>query len=251
MDRLLAATRRAEHDHFWFRGFRRFVQPILEAALGERTQPSILDAGCGTGANLPMLDRHGRAIGIDLTWAGLQFAREQGLQRIGQASVTDLPFRDDAFDLVTSFDVLYCLEDRSEHHAVAEMFRVLKPGGAAIVNVAALKVLRGGQSVLGGEVRRYTRRRLRDVLERHGFRIERLTYTNATLFPLILAVRLGQRATGLAERARESDLNVPPRLINEPLSGLLGIEARLLRWFDMPIGSSVLCLARKPAGPTP
>ena len=70
MDRLLEATARAERDHFWFRGFRRFIEPLVaDAARGARLE--ILDCGCGTGHNLHMLRNYGRAYGIDLTWAGL------------------------------------------------------------------------------------------------------------------------------------------------------------------------------------
>ncbi len=42
------------------------------------------------------------------------------------------------------------------------MFRVLRPGGCVVINVAALDMLKGDHSALGGEVRRYTKRELRD-----------------------------------------------------------------------------------------
>ena len=45
MDRLLEATARAERDHFWFRGFRRFVSPLLEEATGGRDNLTNLDCG--------------------------------------------------------------------------------------------------------------------------------------------------------------------------------------------------------------
>src|SRR3954469_2131610 len=77
MDRLLEATARAERDHFWFRGFRRFIEPMLAAAAGGR-RLEMLDCGCGTGHNLALMRRYGRAYGIDLTWSGLQYAHERG-----------------------------------------------------------------------------------------------------------------------------------------------------------------------------
>ena len=105
MDRLLEATARAERNHFWFRGFRRFVEPLIATAAGGR-RLEILDCGCGTGHNLGMLRRYGRAYGIDLTWAGLQYARKKGERLIARATASRLPFADARFDLVTSFDVL-------------------------------------------------------------------------------------------------------------------------------------------------
>jgi len=57
MDRLLELTHLAEQSHFWFRGFRWFVRPEVERALEGRSSPLILDCGCGTGANVDLLNR--------------------------------------------------------------------------------------------------------------------------------------------------------------------------------------------------
>jgi SAM-dependent methyltransferase len=247
MDRLLEATYLAEQRHFWFHGFRRFVAPLLDRAARGRTDLDVLDCGCGTGANLSMLARYGRATGVDLTMRGLEFARGYGRTRLARASVTHLPFPDQAFDLVTSFDVLYALADPHEERALAEMRRVLRPGGAVVINVAALEILRGNHSVLGGEVRRYSRVQLRDHVERAGFAVERLTYTNAATFPLVLGVRLAQRASGFATSAEEAmrEISVPPWPVNAALSACLALEARITRRVDVPFGSSLLCLAWK------
>jgi SAM-dependent methyltransferase len=246
MDRLLEATARAERDHFWFHGFRRFVEPWLVQATAGRHAPRILDCGCGTGYNLLMLRRFGRACGIDVTWSGLVLAHGRGERRVARASATDLPFRAGEFDLVTSFDVLYAFDDDMERRAVKEMYRVLRPGGQALINVAALKILTGNHSVLGGEVRRYSRRELRGHLQRAGFEVRRITYTNCLLLPLVLAVRLGQRFAGHRESAVE--ITVPPRPVNALLKALLAVEARALRFTNMPLGSSLLALAQKPPG---
>jgi SAM-dependent methyltransferase len=246
MDLLLEATRRAEQQHFWFRGFRRFVRPLVETAVAGRPVPEMLDCGCGTGNNLVMLGEFGRASGFDLSWDGLEFARDYGQRRIAHASITHIPFASDRFDLVTAFDVLYSLPGEAEGAAIRELYRVLKPGGHLIVNVAALSILRGNHSIFGGEVRRSSRRRLRRVLTEGGFEIRRLTYTNFTLFPLMLVVRTGQRLVGLAApEAAGTDIAIPPAPVNAALSGLLALEAAALRRMDMPVGSSLLCLARK------
>jgi len=162
--------------------------------------------------------------------------------------VTHLPFADASIDVVLSFDVLYCLEDPAEHAAIREMFRVLRPGGSVVINVAALNMLKGDHSTLGGEVRRYTKRELRDKLEHGGFQIARLTYTNATLFPITASVRALQRLRGVkAEDDNKGDFYVPPAPINALFSGVLAVESKLIAaGIDMPVGSSLLCLATKP-----
>jgi SAM-dependent methyltransferase len=248
VEHLLRATAKAEARHFWFRGFRAFVTPLLRQAAAGRTRLLLLDCGCGTGNNLELLDHFGRACGFDLSEVGLRIGRAAGRTRLARATAAAVPFQAASFDIVTSFDVLYALDDRPEHDAIAEMFRVLKPGGFAVVNVAAMEALRGDHSVLSHEVRRYSRADLRRRLEAAGFAIVRLTYTNASLFLPLLAVRTLQRRRGLKPEAEaQHEISVPPAPVNAVLSAVMAAESAWLRWFDAPFGSSLLCLARKPA----
>jgi SAM-dependent methyltransferase len=250
VEHLLRATARAEARHFWFRGFRAFVTPLLQYAAAKHPDPLLLDCGCGTGANVELLGTFGRAYGFDLTEIGLKIGREAGRTRLARATVTAVPFPTASFDIVTSFDVLYSLQDEDERTAITEMYRLLKPGGFAIVNVAAMQVLRGDHSILSREVRRYSRADLRARLERAGFLVERLTYTNAALFAPLAIARSIQRRRGLrAEREADTEISVPPAPINALMTAVMGVEALWLRHFDEPFGSSLLCLARKPASP--
>jgi len=250
VDDLLRATARAEASHFWFRGFRWFVTPLIRGVLENKHGPRILDCGCGTGANLEMLSRFGAPYGFDLSEVGLYIGRHAGRRRLARASVAAAPFASDAFDLVTSFDVLYSLNDNDERRAIAEMFRVARPGGYALINVAAMNALRGDHSVLSHEVRRYTRRSLGARVAAAGFTIERITYTNATLFLPLVAVRTLHRWRGLApERDARREIAVPPAPVNLALSAVLFAESLWLRAFNSPFGSSLLCLAKKPEQP--
>jgi SAM-dependent methyltransferase len=249
VDRLLEATFQAETRHFWFRGLRRFVRPLLTEAVAGRARPRVLDAGCGTGCNLRMLAELAHAYGFDLNRVGLRYAREAGHTRVARASVVAIPFPDATFDVVTSFDVLYSLTEDHARRAMSEMARVLKPGGTLIVNVAALQILRGGHSVLAEELRRYDRRMMRDAVAEAGLRLTRLTYTNASLFPAILAARVLQRLAGMNTPEQTGhEISVPPAPINAVLDGVLSLEALILRVVDLPFGSSLLCAARKMEG---
>ena len=248
MDHLLRATARAEARHFWFKGFRAFVTPLIQDALAGRSSIRILDCGCGTGANVSMLGQFGRAYGFDLTETGLKLGLEAGRNRLVRATVTAVPFPSAAFDLVTSFDVLYSLEDADEQSALLEMFRLLRPGGYALINVAALEILRGDHSILGRELRRYNRADLHDHVLRAGFDIVRLTYTNASLAPVLAVQRTYQRWRGLKpEEEAHQEISVPPAPLNALLTGVVLLESLWIRQFNAPFGSSLLCLARKPA----
>jgi SAM-dependent methyltransferase len=249
MDHLLRATAEAEARHFWFRGFRAFVGPLLKDAIAHRNgggTPRLLDCGCGTGGNLPVLNRFGRAYGFDRSELGVLIGRKAGRTLLARGNVAAAPFPGASFDVVTSFDVLYALDDGTERAAIAEMYRLLKPGGYAVVNVAAMEILRGDHSVLSHEIRRYSREDLRRRLTNAGFTIERITYTNATLFLPMLITRALQRRRGLrAERDAQQEITPPSPPVNAVLTGLLWLESLFLRRFNAPAGSSLLCLARK------
>lgn len=247
MDRLLELTSLAERSHFWFRGFRWFVKPLVADAVAGRTSVRLLDCGCGTGTNLAMLDGFGETYGFDLTWRGLQFAHGQGRRRMAQASIGDIPFATGSFDVVTSFDVFQTLPDAVEHAAAREMARVLKPGGAAVFNFAALEVLRGQHSVFAEEVRRYTPAGVRRLLEGAGFEVERLTFAYASLFPIMLPTRILGRWMGNngEPNSGEWEIRVPPAPMNAAFTLAVGAEALALRALNMPFGSSILCIARK------
>jgi len=245
MDAMLEATARAEDRHFWFIGLRRHAQQLLGAALHGATVRVVVDCGAGTGRNLDWLREYGLAVGVERSTTGLRLGASRR-NRLIQGTVAALPIATASAEIATSFDVLYCLDDATEALALSEMYRVLKPGGIALVNVAALDILRGAHSTLTHEVRRYTRSRLAARLERAGFRLERLTYTNMMTFPITLASRLVDRLTGRDTKPSAVEFTVPPAPINAMLDAALAVESVASRFVNLPIGSSIMAIARKP-----
>jgi SAM-dependent methyltransferase len=245
MDEALELTRRAQASHFWFRGFRRFITPVLQAAAAGRRDLRLLDCGCGVGQNLALLAPYGRTFGFDLTASGVRAARASG-RPLAQADVTRIPFLPDTFDVAVCFDVLQSVPDDSA--AVAEMGRVLRPRGALVLTVSALEMLRGDHSESWSEVRRYSPALVRQLAAGAGLEVERVQFLFGSLFPLMWSVRAWQRVRRRHGGPRpESDIRVPAAPVNAVLTWVVGAEAAVAPYLPAPIGSSLLLVARKPS----
>ena len=231
----------AEEKQWWYAGQRALAAALIEPWAARRGDLRLLDAGCGTGFNLVALASLGRAVGIDLSEDAIRFCRERGV-RAARASLLALPFAEARFDVVTSFDVVYhdwVIDDRA---AVAEMARVLHPGGVLLVRVPALEALRGAHDAEVLTRRRYTKGELAKLLESAGLELLRATYCNSLLLPLLFARRTLDRAL-----AREgSDVGFLPAPLERLFRGVMGLEAWLVRrGLSLPLGASVVALAVK------
>ena len=139
--------------------------------------------------------------------------------------------------------VLEHVEDDQE--ALAEMWRVLKPGGVLIATLPAYPWLWSSHDEILGHWRRYRRREVKAKLQEAGFRVELLTYAVSAVLPAILAVRLAERIRHKPTRPGQSGLIVLPPPLNRVLIGLLDLERRLIPRTGLPWGSSLVVVGRK------
>jgi SAM-dependent methyltransferase len=235
---------RVEQQHWWYVGMARLTITLLVQLYPGRQELRILDAGCGTGGAMPYLAQFGRVTGCDLSSLALALGRQRRLKRLVQSSVTRLPFASGQFDLVTSFDVLYHRAVEDYHQALAEFYRVLRPGGRLFLRLPAYDWLRGRHDTIIHTARRFTTARIAQALVAEGFTVERLSYVNFLLFPLALFKRLLERAfTG---DDATSDIHPNPTWQDRLLVHFLGVEARWLQRHNLPFGLTVLAIGRKP-----
>jgi SAM-dependent methyltransferase len=242
------AMYRVEDTLWWYTGMRRVSEALLSGIL--RPGMRILDAGCGTGGNLQWLRRFGQVWGIDLSSEAMRFCRERDLDTVSRASVLDLPFPHGAFDLVTSFDVIYHLDVADDVAALREVRRVLRPGGVALVRVPALEQLRSEHDAAVHTRQRYSLDELRAKLSSAGFVIERACYANTLLFPLAAASRLIARRNGHLAMARgdehRSDVHPVSPVVNAVFGAAMRLEAALVGQVKFPVGLSAFAVARRP-----
>jgi SAM-dependent methyltransferase len=224
-----------EDRHWWYRGMRQIADQLLGDAGGQ-----LLDAGCGTGANLQHLAARGRAVGVEIADAALRYCRARGVTAV-KGSLESLPFADASFDCVTSFDVLYHRRVRSDRRALAELARVLRPGGTLLVRVPALELLRRRHDDAVHTRERYTRGLLVRRVVGAGLRVVRATYCNSLLLPLVGARAFADR---LQPSTRSDLAPLAPRL-ERWFRACLSVEAALLAKTDLPLGASVCVLARR------
>ena len=238
-----AIMREVEDQHWWYVGRRRIIASWVEGVCREigKRRPRILDVGCGTGANLQMLAEFGVAEGVDVSAEALDFCRARGLGRVRQGAAESLPYEDAQFDLVTGLDVVEHLDD--DVAGLSEMFRVLRPGGRALLFVPAFMFLWGVQDEVSHHRRRYTLAELKERLGTAGLTVERASYANITFFAPILLGRFIMRVTGLRP-ASENNINIGA--LNGFLGRILGSERWWLRKMSFPFGVSAMCVARRP-----
>jgi len=237
----------AEESQWWYAGQRQVAAALLEPWARGKRGLRLLDAGCGSGFNLVALGRLGSAFGIDLAPEAIRFCRERGVRAV-RASVLRMPLADAAFDVVTSFDVIYHDWVPDDRAAVAEMARVLRPGGLLLVRVPALEALRGAHDAEVLTRRRYTRAELCALLESCGLAVERASYCNSLLLPLLFVRRTLDRLLG----RKGSDVGFLPAPVESLFRRLMAVEAWCVRrGFRFPIGASVVVLALKTGGAAP
>ena len=234
-----------EDTYWWYVGMRGIFLSLLNGHYGSRTDLKILDAGCGTGAMLSYLRPYGEVVGVDISSEAVRLAgtREVDGCPLVQCSLTNLPFEDGSFDLVTSFDVICCIDEHGL--AFQELSRVLRPGGRVVVNLPAYSPLRSEHDLAVHIKKRYTRADVAVQAERAGLTVERVAHANALLFPIAAAVRLAKKVPSKPASDARSDLKPLPSAINRGLTQVLLVERWLLQRMDLPFGLSVVFVARK------
>lgn len=222
-------------DYWWYRA----RSDMLRTVLGPHVGPvrRLLDVGSADGPSVGWLTAPEK-VSLDLDVRGLRAPR--GVC----GSVLALPFADGSFDVVGAFDVLEHSEP--EQLALAELRRVLAPGGRLLMSVPAYQWAWSGHDVANGHHRRYTRSRAVATVEAAGFEVLRATYGFSAVFPAFAAERaLRVVRHRLVPGGSHDGVDLPrvPSAVERVLLGLCRVDERVLARRDLPFGSSVFLAA--------
>jgi len=227
--------------NFWHIGRREILREALERVI-KKTENTILDIGCGPGGNIAVLKPFGRVIGIDNSSEALKYAETKGYDELREDNIQSLSFQDGSFDIAASLDIFEHLENDWE--AIKECYRVLKPNGILLITVPAHPFLWNEHDEYLEHVRRYKTREMLGKLRNANFTVMKHTHFVTLGVPGIM-VRNFLKKIFPSRREKNVYNEEPSSIANAFFLFWLRLEKRFIRYGRIPLGSSLLVIAKK------
>lgn len=230
-----------ENFYWWHVGRREILKTFLQRFL-EKKENKILEIGCGTGGNLKILSEFGNVFGLDNSKEALSFCGERGFTNLilNKADQTHLP--SESFDLVAALDVLEHVED--DEKTAREVWRVLKNGGLFLATVPAYAFLWSRHDELVRHRQRYSLPEFSKKLKTAGFDVIKISHIIFFIFPAILLFRIIEKIF-FGKNKKSTAYVMLPKFLNKFFIYLLKLESILLRYFNLPFGTSIIIIAKK------
>lgn len=227
MDAQLFVTHaRMEDAHWWFLARRQILVKVLRACVPAGEGRRVLDVGCGTGGNSAAFAKEYTVVGVEPSDAAVSLARVRfpSITFVSGSApegvVMEEAARSDAFVLT---DVLEHVEQ--DRPMVERLVSAARPGAFFLTTVPANQDLWTEHDVSHGHFRRYTLRSFGDLWRDLPVDVRLLSYYNSRLYPVVYGLR---RLTQLRKKPashNDTDLSLPPRLVNRALQRVFAGEA--------------------------
>lgn len=244
-----------EQRHWWFVARRQILSEVVRAALPPDPSTTIVDVGCGTGANLAGLADDYRCVGIDTSEEAIRLARQRFRQVrfIHGVAPHDLGLAMGRARLIMLCDVLEHVPD--DFSLFSELLAAASPGAYFLVTVPAEQALWSEHDESFGHYRRYDRARLAKIWQELAVEELFVSHFNARLYPLIKTVRRVNHWRGHAAGTAGTDFKLPNAMSNDLLTRCFAGERHRLASLakgesvsPYRAGVSLMALLRRTAG---
>jgi len=184
-----------DQRHWWYRGRRQVLAALIRRTVALPKRAKVLEIGCGTGHNLAMLAQFGAVDALELDEEARNIAEKRLGRRVMSSPLPEIrEVADAAYDLIVAFDVIEHIED--DRAALASIASKLKPGGTLVLTVPAHAWLWSKHDTANHHKRRYSKRALKQLIERSPLKLGKIGYFNSLLFPLAVAERAASKLSG-------------------------------------------------------
>ena len=233
-----------EKDYWWYKGLHELVLKTIKN-YSSNNNISILDAGCGTGRMMELLNKFGEVSGIDYSEDAVRFSKKRGLKNVKMIDLNNWNKNEKSYDIVVCLDVLYHSGIKDDIEIIRKFYSALNNKGILILNNPAFNILRRHHDLVVSTKRRYRKNGLVKKIKDIGFNIRTATYRLPYLFIIIIIIKkLLPKISSPNQTV--SDLVSLPVWLNKLLLSINRIENKfILRGINMPFGSSLFIVAKK------
>lgn len=244
-----------ELSHWWFVARRKILAELIAKVLPPDENATIVDVGCGTGGNIGSLAGRYRCVGIDPSREAIELARERfsGVEFVCGHAPDDLGEIAAQAKLFLLTDVLEHVSD--DFDLLSRILAVASPGCHVLITVPADMSLWSRHDESHGHYRRYDRERLARVWRDLPVSVLLESHFNTRLYPAVKLARLWNRLRGRTTGPADTDVKLPPQILNRTLTGIFAGESRRLgrllssrRGQGYGYGVSLVALLRKEEG---
>jgi SAM-dependent methyltransferase len=232
------SLRNSQQKHWWFTGRRSIIRRLISTHIPDVERPAILEAGCGYGGNLPMLQEFGDVSAFEYDDDARNYAASNLNIDVAPGVLPDnVDLGSEPFDLIAMLDVLEHIEQ--DKASLETLKGLLKPEGKLLITVPAFPWLWSKHDELHHHVRRYSRDNLSQTIADAGLELERIGYFNSLLFPLALIERILSK---IVKNTGSHD--TPHKFVNAILGKIFGFEQHLVGKVPMPYGLSLFAIVK-------
>jgi SAM-dependent methyltransferase len=227
-----------DQRHWWYRARRRVLAELIRRSALPPAGGRILEIGCGTGHNLPMLEQFGELDALELDDEARAIAEQRLGREVMRSPLPELAgVPDGHYDLIAALDVIENIED--DRAAIAAIAAKLKPRGKFVMTVPAHRWMWSAHDVVNHHRRRYSKSSLKALIEGSTLRLDKIGYLNSFLFPFAVAQRLSSKIRG----NDDADVKLPAAPLNAALEAAFAAERHFIGRLPLPPGVSLFAVA--------